>query len=60
MAYLCIKNQNIECDCCCECVGGSDEAPECIVCGSRDCDYFYFKDDEPIGCDECIRREEVW
>ena len=34
--------------------------PECIVCGSKKCDYFDFKGDEPIGCDDCIRREEVW
>ena len=35
--------------------------PECIVCGSRKCDYFYFnKDDEPVGCSDCIRREEVY
>ena len=34
--------------------------PECIVCGSKKCDYFYFKGGEPIGCDRCIRREEVW
>ena len=33
--------------------------PECIVCGSKKCDYFYFKDGEPIGCDRCIRREGV-
>lgn len=34
--------------------------PECIVCGSRTCDYFYFnKQGEPIGCEECVRRESV-
>ena len=35
--------------------------PECIICGSQKCDYFYFnKDDEPVGCSDCIRREEVY
>lgn len=35
--------------------------PECIICGSRTCEYFYFnKWGEPIGCDDCIRRESVY
>ena len=35
--------------------------PECIICGSRTWEYFYFDGHgEPIGCDDCIRREEVW
>ena len=35
--------------------------PECIICGSRTCEYFYSDGHgEPIGCDDCIRREEVW
>ena len=38
-----------------------DIEPECIICGSRTCEYFYFdRHGEPIGCDDCIRREEVW
>ncbi len=38
-----------------------DIEPECIICGSRTCEYFYFDGHgEPIGCDDCIRREEVW
>lgn len=29
--------------------------PECIICGSRTCEYFYFdRHGEPIGCDDCI------
>ena len=35
--------------------------PECIICGSRICEYFYFdRHGEPIGCDDCIRRESVY
>ena len=35
--------------------------PECIICGSRKCEYFYFdKWSEPLGCDDCIRRESVY
>lgn len=35
--------------------------PECIVCGSRKCGDFYInKWGEIIGCDDCIRREEVY
>lgn len=34
--------------------------PECIICGSRKCEYFYKKHGEIIGCDDCIRREEVY
>lgn len=61
MAYLCVNDSRKECDCCYECVGGGEEVvPECVVCGSTKCDYFYFnKEGEPIGCDDCIRREEV-
>lgn len=60
MAYLCVKNNRIECDCCGECRGGhSDHEPECPICGSTNCDYFYKKDGEIIGCDDCIEREDV-
>lgn len=35
--------------------------PECIVCGSKKCDYFYFnKDGEPVGCDDCIKKVDVY
>lgn len=35
--------------------------PECIICGSKKCDYFYFnREGEPIGCDDCVRKVEVW
>ena len=35
--------------------------PECIICGSRTCEYFYFdRHGEPIGCDDCIRREAAY
>lgn len=34
--------------------------PECPECGSKKCDYFYWKGGEIIGCDDCIRREDVW
>lgn len=35
--------------------------PECIICGSRKCDDFYFdKWSEPIGCNDCIKRKEVY
>ena len=35
--------------------------PECMICGSKKCDYFYFnREGEPVGCDDCIRREEIW
>ena len=32
--------------------------PECIICGSRKCEYFYFdRHGEPIGCDDCIIQQ---
>lgn len=35
--------------------------PECIICGSRKCEYFYFdKWSEPLGCDGCIQSVEVY
>ena len=36
------------------------EEPMCPVCGSVKCDYFYKKHGEIIGCDDCIRREDVY
>ena len=38
------------------------EEPMCPVCGSEKCDYFYKykKYSEIIGCDDCIRREDVY
>lgn len=37
-----------------------EEEPICPVCGSEKCDYFYYQHGEIIGCDDCIRREEVY
>lgn len=37
-----------------------EEEPICPECGSRKCDYFYYRNGEIIGCDDCIRREEVY
>lgn len=37
-----------------------EEEPICPECGSIKCDYFYKRNGEIIGCDDCIRREEVY
>lgn len=35
--------------------------PVCEICGSTKCDYFYYdKDDQFLGCDDCIKRKDVW
>ena len=60
MAYMCVKNGRVECDCCGECRGVPDEAPACPICGSVNCDYFYKSGGYIIGCDECIMRVDVW
>lgn len=34
--------------------------PECSICGSKKCDYFYYQNGAFIGCDDCIRRVDVY
>ena len=63
MAYMCVQEHK-ECNGCGACKNSlvfEEIEPECVICGSKKCDYFYFnREGEPVGCDDCIRREDVW
>ena len=38
----------------------SDPVP-CPVCGSENCDHIYLnKYDEPVGCEYCLQKVEIW
>lgn len=55
MAYLCRRQDGKECDCCMECMVGSN-LTECPECGRKTFEYLYYKDGVTIGCDGCIER----
>lgn len=57
MAYLCIRNGRVECDCCGECRGGGEDGPVCPVCGSPEAREVYTLNGDIIGCDECLYIE---
>ena len=52
--YSCIYNSSKDCDGCHECIYGNQEPEICPSCGEKNFMIKYTKDDETLGCDNCV------